>query len=286
MIGRLVAALMAGGAVALVAIWLRPLLADGRGFAGVRARQRRLAGVLRGIVEEGRVDRSFGSRRLLVASVLLGGLLGFALLGGLAAVAGACAAPFVVRAAIRSRRRRYAARIDACTPELAEALASALAAGRSVRGALLSVGRVTPEPLATELDRAVVELTLGGSVGDLLADLRSRTGSPRIESLAGAIELHRGSGGDLVKLTRELAEAFRERDRALRDAQTASAQARFTAYVVAAIPVGVLAMLELAAPGSIGGALSLLPSALMLCLSLALLVLGVVLCRRLGAVRA
>jgi tight adherence protein B len=147
---------------------------------------------------------------------------------------------------------------------------------------LLTAGAATPEPLATELDRAAVDLTLGGGIGDALASLRSRTNSARIESLAGAIELHRGSGGDLVRLMRELADAFRARDRALRDAHSASAQARFTAIVVAAIPIVFGAALELAAPGSVTGALGLLPTAMMLAISIALMALGVALAYRIG----
>jgi tight adherence protein B len=250
-------------------------------FVGERGRWR---AVLRLAIEEGRVDRSFGSRRLLVGAVVTGGLVGMLLVGIFGALTGALIMPFAMRNVIRSRRRRYAARIDACSTDLALALASALAAGRSLRGALLTVGASIPEPLSGEIDRAVVEVTLGGNVRELLASLRRRTGSTRIEAISGAIELHRGSGGDLIKLMRELADAFRERDCALRDAHSASAQARFTAYVVAAMPVLVALILELAAPGAVSGTLSYLPTALMMTVAAALLGSGVVFARRLGNV--
>lgn len=212
----------------------------------------------------------------------VGAIAGFVALGLIGIPVGTALTPFGLRAAVRSRRRRYAARIDGCAAELALAIASSLAAGRSVRGALLTAGVATPEPLASELDLAAVDLTLGGGIGDALAALRSRTNSARVESLAGAIELHRGSGGDLVRLMRELADAFRARDRAIRDAHSASAQARFTAIVVAAIPVLVAAVLELAAPGAVTGALKLLPTAMMLGVSVALMACGVVLSHRIA----
>ncbi|MGH6622644.1 MAG: type II secretion system F family protein [Burkholderiaceae bacterium] len=238
--------------------------------------------IARQLFDEGRIDESFGGRKLFVLSVALGAIFGFVAIGLIGTPIGMALAPFCLRAVIRSRRRRYAARIDGCAAELALAIASSLAAGRSVRGALLTAGVATPEPLAGELDLAAVDLTLGGGIGDALAALRSRTNSARIESLAGAIELHRGSGGDLVRLMHELADAFRARDRALRDAHSASAQARFTAIVVAAIPVLVAVVLELAAPGAVTGALTLVPTAMMLGVSVLLMACGVALSHRLA----
>lgn len=245
-----------------------------------------LRDVLGAALGEGRVDRAFGGRRLLIVSVACGAVAGFVLLGLLGVVVGALALPMILRQVLRARRRRYATQIDGEAATLAQALASSLAAGRSIRGALLTVSESTAEPLATELQRVAVDLTLGETINRALGQLCRRTGSPRLDSLAGAIQLHRGSGGDLVKMMRELAAAFRERDRALKDAHSASAQARFTAYVVAAIPVGVVALLELVAPGSVTGAMSLLPTAMMLALAATLVFGGAGLAMRLGAVRS
>ncbi|MBJ7355306.1 MAG: type II secretion system F family protein [Thermoleophilaceae bacterium] len=286
MIVRLTAAALAAVAavfaVRACAAWVGA--AESLSRLGTGAQRWRL--IARQILHEGRIDESFGGRKFFATSLAAGAVCGFAALGVLGAPIGMALAPFGLRAAIRSRRRRYAARIDSCAPELALALASSLAAGRSVRGALLTAGAATPEPLASELDRAAVDLTLGGGIGDALASLRSRTNSGRIESLAGAIELHRGSGGDLVRLMRELADAFRARDRAMRDAHSASAQARFTAIVVAAIPLIFGAALELAAPGAVTGALELLPTAMMLGVSIVLMAFGVALSHRIGGTGA
>lgn len=284
MIEKCTAAALAGASVWLIALAAREFFDEDRAFERFDVGALRWRLLVGDIFREGRIDESFGSRRLFGATVAGGAVAGFSLLGPLGAIGGMLFAPLIVRWSVRTRRRRYAAQVDACAAELALALASSLSAGRSVRGALLTASASTPPPLAAELDRAVVDLTLGGSISDALAALRSRTGSTRIESLAGAIELHRGSGGDLVRLMRELADAFRDRDRALRDARSASAQARFTAIVVAFIPFGVATVLELAAPGSVGGALMLLPTAMMLGVSVVLMAFGVAISHRLGAV--
>lgn len=254
-------------------------------FARLGSRAQRFRLILRQLFDEGRIDNSFGGTTQFVVSMAVGAIAGFVALGLTGIPIGTAVAPFGLRAVVRSRRQRYAARIDGCAAELALAIASSLAAGRSLRGALLTAGVATPEPLASELDLAAVDLTLGGGIGDALAALRSRTNSARIESLAGAIELHRGSGGDLVRLMRELADAFRARDRAIRDAHTASAQARFTSIVVAAIPVVVAVVLELAAPGAVTGALTLVPTAMMLGFSVALMACGVLMSHRIAGGR-
>lgn len=235
------------------------------------------------LLADGTFERSFGSPKALAALVAGGALIGYFLIGATGIPVGAIVAPILLKRVVTLRNRRFTRQIDAGTAEFAQAMASALSAGRSVRGALLGVAEAIPPPLAQEVDRAAVDLALGGSLEDALCALRGRTGSQRIEAMAGAIELHRGSGGDLVALMRELSAAFRERDRALRDAYSASAQARYTAVLVALIPVAVLAALELAAPGAVTGALTLLPTALLLLTSALLIVGGSFLAFRVGA---
>ncbi|MBK5229946.1 MAG: type II secretion system F family protein [Thermoleophilia bacterium] len=215
-----------------------------------------------------------------VFSCLAGGASGFALLGPVGALLGAAVGVPAVLMLIRARQARYARRVDDGAADLALALASALAAGHSVRGALLVAGRALPQPIAGELSRAAVDLTLGLTIEDTLAGLRGRTASRRLESLAGAIELHRRSGGDLARLMRELAAAFRARDGALRDARAATAQARFTALLVGAIPLVAGVFAELASPGSVSGAFSFAPTAVMLLCALALFATGTLLSLR------
>jgi tight adherence protein B len=61
--------------------------------------------------------------------------------------------------------------------------------------------------------------------------------------------LQRDAGGDLAALLRELAASGEAADRAERDARAATAQARFTAWLVFALPLAGAGLAELAAPG-------------------------------------
>ncbi len=208
----------------------------------------------------------------------MGALIGYSLLGPAGCLIGVIAGPPGVAMFVRARRARYARRVDASAADLALALASASAAGHSVRGALLAAGRAVPQPAAAELDRVAFDLTLGVTVDEALTELRRRTAARRLDSICGAIELHRRSGGDLARLMRELAAAFRARDAAWRDARAATAQARFTAMLVAVIPLVAAAFAELLSPGLVTGAFGYAPSLMLLACAFGLFAIGALLC--------
>ena len=80
--------------------------------------------------------------------------------------------------------------------------------------------------------------------------IRPGTPSPRRSAL------QRRTGGDLAALLRRIAEIADERDRVDADARTLTAQARFTARLVAMMPVAGLAVAELVAPGGVSATLA------------------------------
>ena len=133
------------------------------------------------------------------------------------------------RAGARGRDRRRATRSAARSPTIAPALAGrgrARAADRRARAR------------ARRADR-----------GGARAACASRAGCRAWDTLVAAILLQRDAGGDLPALLRELAAALEAADRLERDARTATAQARFTAWLVVGLPVAAAALAELAAPG-------------------------------------
>ena len=86
----------------------------------------------------------------------------------------------------------------------------------------------------------------------MLDDLRVRAADPAWDTIVAAILLQREAGGDLAGLLRSIAAGLEEAARVEADARSATAQARFTAWLVALLPVGAAAVAELARPGYIG----------------------------------
>lgn len=171
---------------------------------------------------------------------------------GPAPVAVAAAGPALAAAAVTRRRRRYRRAVERGVPEIATALADALAGGRSVRGALSAASASLSGPPAVELARVRADLELGASTKDSLAALVRRVRSPRVDSFVAALVSQQLGGGDLASLLRRHAAAAAERDRVAADARTATAQARFTGMLVVAMPAGAALFAELLEPGFMG----------------------------------
>jgi len=213
---------------------LEPLRRAGReGYAPTEVERRRLA--------------LLGAAALFAAALLVAGP-GPAALGGLAG-------PATVAWAIARRRARYRRAVEGGLPQIATAVADALAGGRSVRAALASAGASVEGPATAELALLRSDLELGASTAEALGGLQARLRSPRVESFAAAVLSQQLGGGDLSGLLRRFAAAAAERDRIAADARSATAQARFTGLLVVAMPTGAALFAELIQPGFAGSLL-------------------------------
>jgi tight adherence protein B len=252
-------ALLAGlaGACAVGAAWEAVA-----GAAPVRG-WRRVREVLRPLQAAGRTGRepSVAERRRLAALAGLALLAGGWLVAGpVAGAAVALGGPWTVAMVVRARRRRWQRALAAAAPGVARGMADALGGGHSVRGALLEVahvhasgaapGALLTGPAAGELRAACDALALGEPTDQVLERLQRRARSPAWNAMVAAILLQREAGGDLAGLLRALAADLEAARRAEGEARTATAQARFTAWLVAALPLGAILLGELAAPGS------------------------------------
>ena len=219
---------------------------------------------------------------LVTGAVLLGG--GTWLLGPAPAAPLAAAGPAAASWAVAARARRYRAAVERSLPRVAVATADALAAGRSVRSALDASAGALDGPAAAEMARVRADLDLGLSLGAALGGLRSRMGSPRVDSFCAALLSQRVTGGDLVSLLRRYAEAAAQREQIETDARTATAQARFTGILVAAMPAGAALLAELLNPGFVSGIVQSGASLALLAAAGSLQVAGFAAISRLGRV--
>ena len=196
----------------------------------------------------------------------------------------AAAGPAAAGWALASRARRYRHAVEQALPRIATATADALAAGRSVRAAIASTSTSLEGPAAVEIARLGADLDLGVPLAAALSGLRARVPSPQVDSFCAALLSQRIAGGDLVLLLRRYGEAAAGRQRVEADAQAATAQARFTGVLVAAMPLGTALLAELLSPGFVSGLLENGASAALLVCAAALQVAGFGLIRRLGRV--
>ncbi len=233
---------------------------------------------------ENRNPTELERRRL---GLLAGAALGVVavLLAGVGPLAGvAVAGPAVAGWTIARRQRRYRLRVERDVPAIAAAIADAVAGGGSLRMALLGAGTAFAGPTSVELARVGADLDLGMPARAALAGLTRRVPSDRIEALVVAILSQERAGGDLAALLRRHAAAAGQRQRAEREARSATAQARLTGAMVVAMPVLMGLIVELVAPGFAAAMLASPAAVALLAVAGALQVGGFLAIRRLGAV--
>jgi tight adherence protein B len=253
LVTRTVALAFSAGAAAVFGLW-EALAAVER--TRVAAALERAIEPLRRAGREGRAPTRAERRRL---ALLATGALAAAgwLLGGVAlALVAPVLGPALVVGAVRARRRRYVRAVRKGAAGVARALADAVGAGHSIRGAIEVAAAGIAGAAGHELRATARSLALGEPTADALEGLRRRAGDPAWDAIVAGILLQRDAGGDLAGLLRDQAAALEAADRIGRDARAATAQARFTARLVLLLPAGAGILAELAGPGLIAGLLA------------------------------
>jgi len=144
--------------------------------------------------------------------------------------------------------RRRSAAIERQLVELCELMSSMLRGGYGYVQALSATAAELGQPLGSELMRLVDTARLGADVDDAFEDLNERLNSRDFEMLATAIAIQRRSGGNLAELLEGVAETIRFRQSFKRDLSALTAQARYSAVVVAGIPVVMVIVMNVIDP--------------------------------------
>lgn len=282
-------AAFAAGALAALAVadLLSGSLAAAVGRAPVLTGPVRAAGgVLARAGSEGRDPDAVERRRILAGGALAGFVAGTLLVGPVAGLLAAVAAPAAGSRLLRARSARYRRAVDDAAAQIAVALADALTGGHSLRGAVLSAASSVQGPAGHALREVAVQLELGAATDDALERMRRRIGSPRLDVIVAGALLQRRAGGDLAKLLRESARSFEDEARLLGEVKAATAQARFTGLVVVLLPLGGAGLAELASPGFAAGLIASPLSAWLVGMAVAMQAGAAFAIRRLARVRA
>jgi tight adherence protein B len=189
----------------------------------------------------------------VVASVVLGGALGFLLSSGsivfalLLAVIGF----FLPRTLVGRAQRR---RLNAFNNQLGDFLnmmVNGLRAGYSPTQAMEAVASELAPPLATEVGRVVQEMQLGLTQEQALINMLRRVRSDDLDLIITAMNVQREVGGNLAEILDTISHTIRERVRIKGEINVLTAQGRITMYVIVFLPFGITAFLYLINPGYI-----------------------------------
>jgi tight adherence protein B len=170
-----------------------------------------------------------------VCSLLFPGLL--AAVFGLAAIGGCVA---WVERARGQRRIAFVGQL----PEVARLLSNGASAGLSLAAAVEHAAAELEEPGGTELQLVVEEMRVGRSLDEALERLSARLPSREVAVLMSTLIIQQRAGGDTVRALQDLAETLDGRKDTGREVRTLMAGAVFTSYVVVAIGLGSLLLLN------------------------------------------
>lgn len=210
-----------------------------RGGAGTGAAALEGAGIAMGLPE---VVLLTGLAMLVLGAV--GWLLGGVLAGLLLAVLTPLGTRMAVRLRTGRRRARFADQLD----DALQLMASSLRAGHSLLRAVDAVADQAPAPIGEEFARIVNETRVGRDLGAALDEVAARMDSDDFRWIAQAIAIHREVGGNLAEVLDTVGHTIRERNAIRRQVKALSAEGRLSAWVLMALPVGIVAFLTATNP--------------------------------------
>jgi tight adherence protein B len=127
-------------------------------------------------------------------------------------------------------------------------MADSLDSGYSVPQALQRVAHDSPPPISTEFAGLMAAVELGTSLPDALDRLAKRIGSEDFEFFATMVAMQYRIGGDLSGLLANLAAHIQERQQVKAEVHALTAQARYSGWVLTALPFAVIGLLALVSP--------------------------------------
>jgi tight adherence protein B len=147
---------------------------------------------------------------------------------------------------MRGRRMRS---FDSALAHAIDMMARALRAGHSVAGAIEIVAQGCPEPAASEFAEVFRQQNFGLPMRDALMQMLDRVPSQDLRVLVTAILVQRDTGGNLVEILDRTVTVIRERQRIQGEIRTQTAQGRLTGWILTALPVVMLILINLINPG-------------------------------------
>ena len=172
----------------------------------------------------------FGVVLAVIAQVVTSNLL----IATVALVAGMMLPRIVVRQKGKRRLRAFEAQLA----ESIDLLVGALRAGHGFLQGLESVASQMDEPMKGELARVLEEVNVGINPVEALTAMTVRIPSYDVALLVSAIAVQRQTGGNLAEVLENLAATVRERRRIRAEVRALTTGPRVSAYILAAIPVG------------------------------------------------
>ena len=215
-----------------------------------------------------------GAFSLLVAvTTMVGALVGMRM-GPVGVIAGAFAGAMGPFAWLKARHSRRIRAYEEQLPDAIDMLASALKSGYSFHAATNFLGQELAEPLGPQFARMYDEQRLGIDARTALVNFEERVGSVDVKMLVTALLIQRETGGNLGEVLQNTSDMLRQRSTIRGQLKTLTAEATYSARILALLPVLVFVALSYMIPDFITGFMDTSQGQLMLVGAAVSVVLG------------
>jgi tight adherence protein B len=136
--------------------------------------------------------------------------------------------------AVKRQRRFF--KFEEQFPEAIDLLARAVRAGHAFTTGLDLIAKEMPAPVSDEFRRTYEQQNLGLPLRDALQNMTRRMPVADVRIFVTALLIQRESGGNLAEILDNLSYVIRERFKLFRQIKVLTAQARFTLYILLAMP--------------------------------------------------
>jgi tight adherence protein B len=223
-------------------------------LSAVRSFERLLAG--RNITLFARAELENAGLRLSQAEFFLlvgigagvGMLVGIVTVGPLVGLLLALLAPFIGKLVLGFLAGKRRATFDSQLGDTLQLLSGGLRAGHSILRAIDAAASESQKPTSEEMRRVITETSLGRDLLAALNDTADRMKNEDFVWISQAIQINREVGGNLADVLDQVNETIRERAEIKGHIKALAAEGKFSAYILIAMPFGIVAMLLAVSP--------------------------------------
>ena len=155
-------------------------------------------------------------------------------------------APFAV---LKFQKTRRLDAFNKILPDAIDMMARSLRAGHSMVAAINIVAEHAAEPVGSEFGEVFRKQNFGLPLRDALGQLLERIPSQDLRVVVTGILVQKDTGGNLAEILDRTVKVIRERLRIQGEIRTHTAQGRMTGWILCALPVVMLVLINLINPG-------------------------------------
>ena len=186
---------------------------------------------------------------------------------------------------IAVKRRKRLQKFNAQLPDTLDLLSRSLSVGHAFTEALHQVSSEMPDPIAMEFRIAFEEQKLGLSTKVALDRLTERVPLADLRLCIVAIHIQRETGGNLAEILERVAQTIRDRFKLMEDFRTMTTSSRASAWILCALPFALVFLLTTINPDYMSKLLYDQRGHYVIAVAIVLQVLGMLLIRKILAIK-